>query len=144
MCSKNISWKPTHAHTSAHAHTHNSISTARDTYLRILKAVLDYTVSRIKIGNRRTSSQYKTTNITYAKLYKSVIFLKHILQYGSGNTETEEGFGKHGMSRAILCRAGRHMTPLVTVIVFSLLLFISCCGLSTTKQKEETYTTQVE
>jgi hypothetical protein len=56
-------------------HTHNAASIARDKYLRTLKAELDYTVSRIKIGNKRTSSQYKATNIIYAKLYKSAIFI---------------------------------------------------------------------
>ena len=46
----------------------------------------------------------------YAKLDTSAIFPKHILQYG-GNAETEQGFGTHGMSRASLCRVGRHLAP---------------------------------
>jgi hypothetical protein len=46
-----------------------------------------------------------------AKVDKSAIFSKHILQYGSGNAETEQGFGTHGMSRAILCAFGTRLTP---------------------------------
>jgi len=40
-------------------HTHNAASIARDTYLRTLKAVLDYTVSRIKLGNKQTAVSTK-------------------------------------------------------------------------------------
>jgi len=108
---------------------------ARDTCLRTVKAASHYTVYTVKIYNKQTSSHYKATNTTYTQLYKSAIFPKYILQYESGNTETDQGFGKRGMSRAILCAAGRHMTPLVVVVL--LLLFISWCGLNTTKRKEE-------
>ena len=124
-----------------HTHTHTQCCQYGTRYIFKNSQGSITLVSRVTIGNKRTSSRYKATIITYAKLYKSAIFPKHILQYGSGNAETGQGFGKHGMSRAILRAGGIQLTPLVIIIAI-LLLFISRCGFSTTKRKEESYTTQ--